>query len=46
MNSLAHPELFAAGQRGIYFTFKLFWVWVMLSIYHGLICYWIPMLGF
>jgi hypothetical protein len=30
----------------MYFTFARFWVWVALSIFHGLVCYWVPMLGY
>jgi phospholipid-transporting ATPase len=44
--SMQYPQLYAAGQKQIYFTFKRFWMWVGLSIVHGLICYWIPIAGF
>ena len=45
-DSLAHPELYGAGQKQKYFTFGRFWQWMLLAIWHGLVCYWVPMLGF
>lgn len=44
-NSLNHPIVYAAGQKGVYFTFKRFWIWVVLAIWHGILCYWLPIIG-
>jgi phospholipid-transporting ATPase len=42
--SLKYPGLYAAGQKGLYFSIKVFWVWVIQGIYHGAICFWVPIL--
>ena len=44
--SLKHPVAYRAGQRGLYFTYGQFWKWVVLGIWHGLVCYWVPVLAF
>ena len=46
INSLKYPQLYGAGQRQLYFTFSRFWMWVALSIYHGVVCFFIPFYGF
>ena len=33
--SIDNPVLYLAGQKGIYFSFGLFWKWIILSIIHG-----------
>lgn len=40
--SLAYPNLYKAGQKGLFFNVKRFWLWVVLAIFHGTICFWIP----
>lgn len=40
--SLKYPALYAAGQRGMYFNIKRFWIWVIMGVWHGSISYWIP----
>ena len=45
-NSLKYPVLYRAGQLGLYFTYGQFWKWVLLGIWHGLVCYWVPALAF
>jgi phospholipid-transporting ATPase len=40
--SLKYPALYAAGQRGMYFNVKRFWIWVVLGVWHGTLSYWIP----
>ena len=40
--SLRYPALYAAGQRGMYFNVKGFWVWVILAVWHGTVCFWVP----
>lgn len=44
--SLAFPILYAAGQRQVYFGYRQFWKWVVLSIVHGAVCFWVPMVCF
>ena len=43
--ALAYPATYQAGQRRLYFTFRTFWSWVAVSIWHGLICFWVPFQG-
>ena len=43
--ALEHPSTYQAGQRRLYFTFKTFWTWVGTSMWHGLICFWLPFQG-
>lgn len=45
-NSIEYPVAYGAGQRGIYFTFQNFWTWVGMAFWHGLVCYYVPMMGF
>jgi len=45
-HSLRHPVAYRAGQLGVYFTYGQFWKWVVLGIWHGLVCYWVPVLAF
>jgi phospholipid-translocating ATPase len=33
--SLKHPTLYHAGQKKVYFNFRIFWKWMILSIFHG-----------
>lgn len=34
-----YPQVYKAGQKGIYFNFKVFWRWIVFSVWHGAICY-------
>ena len=34
-----YPQVYRAGQKGVYFNFKVFWRWIILSIWHGSTCY-------
>lgn len=44
-NSMSNPGAYRVGQLCRYFTFKRFWLWVFCSMYHGLVCFWLPMVG-
>jgi phospholipid-transporting ATPase len=44
-NSLKFPIAYGAGQRRLYFTFKKFWKWVSLGIFHGVLCFWMAAAG-
>ncbi|CAI2370022.1 unnamed protein product [Moneuplotes crassus] len=33
------PHLYSAGQKREYFSYLIFWKWILLSIYHGFIVY-------
>ena len=44
-NSLKFPIAYGAGQRRLYFTFKTFWRWVSLGIFHGVLCFWVASAG-
>lgn len=37
--SLIVPKLYRMGQERRYFSYKIFWKWVILSIYHGFIVF-------
>lgn len=41
--SLKHPMAYKMGQESSYFTYKIFWSWIAASIFHGLVCFWVPM---
>ena len=34
-----YPMIYRAGQKGVYFNFKVFWRWIIFSIWHGAVCY-------
>jgi magnesium-transporting ATPase (P-type) len=34
-----YPQVYAAGQNGAYFSFKVFWKWIVLSMWHGAVCF-------
>ncbi|CDW86408.1 p-type atpase [Stylonychia lemnae] len=40
-----HPVCYKSGQLGIYFNFKIFWKQILLAIWHGLCCFFIPMMN-
>lgn len=44
--AMNNPIFFEAGHRREYFNFKKFWVYVSKALFHGLLCYYMPMLGF
>lgn len=41
--SLKEPILYKAGQQKIYFNFKIFWKWILLSFIHGGACYYVTL---
>ncbi len=43
--SIENPRLYLAGQKKVYFNFKVFWKWVVLSIVHGVFCFYVPLWG-
>ena len=34
-----YPRLYAAGQKGLYFTTGIFWRWIIFSVWHGAVSY-------
>lgn len=34
-----YPSLYAAGQKGVYFSFRTFWKWLLFAMYHGVVIY-------
>eukprot|EP00347_Sterkiella_histriomuscorum_P002846 403366575 len=43
-----YPVVYKAGQLSKYFSFKVFWRWIILSVWHGAVCFYgvmIPMGG-
>ena len=43
---LRNPIFFEAGHRRQYFNFTVFWVYVSKAIFHGVLCYYLPLIGF
>lgn len=37
--SYRFPVVYKAGQKGLYFNFKVFWKWIVLAIWHGVVCF-------
>ena len=35
-NSYYYPVLYKGGQKEVYFNMKVFWRWILFSIWHGL----------
>lgn len=44
-NSYYFPILYKGGQKEVYFNMKVFWRWILFSIWHGLTCFFLPMLS-
>lgn len=44
--ALNNPIFFEAGHRREYFNFKKFWTYVSKALFHGIMCYYLPMVGF
>ena len=42
--SLKFPTLYMAGQKKLYFNFKVFWMWMAYALWHGWVIYFFPML--
>jgi succinate-acetate transporter protein len=42
---LRYPNSYGAGQVNAYFTFSVFWKWLLLAIWHGSLAFWVPILG-
>ena len=34
-----YPQIYKAGQKHVYFNFRVFWRWIIFSIWHGITCY-------
>lgn len=43
--TLKNPIFYEAGPRRQYFNFKVFWVYLSKALFHGILCYYVPMLG-
>ncbi|XP_048480918.1 probable phospholipid-transporting ATPase IA isoform X3 [Plutella xylostella] len=41
---LRHPVLYIPSQRGLLFNVRVFWVWVLNSLLHSVLLFWLPML--
>ena len=44
-NSYLYPDLYKAGRKQVYFNIKVFWKWIIFSIWHGLVSFFLPMLS-
>lgn len=43
--ALKNPIFFEAGHRRVYFNYKVFWLYLSKAIFHGVLCYYIPIMG-
>ena len=43
--SLLHPTLYLAGKVHAHFNGQVFWRWIALALWHGLIAFFVPVLG-
>jgi magnesium-transporting ATPase (P-type) len=43
--SLKYPVLYGAGPKSVYFNFKEFWKWMILALFHGWVCFFVPVIG-
>ena len=43
--ALKNPIFFEAGHRRAYFNFKVFWLYLSKALLHGILCYYIPIMG-
>ena len=45
-----YPLVYSAGQKAAYFNFRVFWKWIVLSMWHGAVCFfgtiWVSILYF
>ncbi|KAI5645123.1 cation transport ATPase (P-type) domain-containing protein [Phthorimaea operculella] len=41
---LRHPILYLPSQQGLLFNVRVFWVWVVNSLLHSVLLFWLPML--
>jgi phospholipid-transporting ATPase len=39
------PVLYMAGQKNYFFNMRVFWGYILYAIFHGYICYYIPVTG-
>ena len=42
-NSYLYPDLYKAGRKQVYFNLKVFWKWIIFSIWHGIVSFFLPM---
>ena len=45
-DSLEYFNLYAAGQKSVYFNIKIFWKWILFSFCSACWIYWLPILGY
>jgi len=41
--SFKYSQIYKAGQLGKLFNFKVFWKWIIFAIWHGAVCFFIPL---
>lgn len=44
-NSYLYPVLYKAGRNQVYFNIKVFWKWIIFSIWHGLSSFFLTMMS-
>lgn len=37
-----YPLVYKSGQEGKHFTFGIFWQYIFLALWHGVVCYFVP----
>jgi hypothetical protein len=43
--AIRYPEVYRVGQEGRLFTKGKFWKQIALAAWHGLVCFYLPMMG-
>jgi len=41
--SFRFPEIYKSGQLCYYFNYGVFWRWILLGLWHGAVCFYLPM---
>ena len=39
-----YPIIYKSGQQGKLFNFKIFWKQIFLAMWHGVVCFFVPMM--
>jgi phospholipid-transporting ATPase len=39
-----YPQIYKAGQLRLHFNYMVFWKWIILAVWHGVVCYFLPII--
>lgn len=40
-----YPQIYKVGQLRLYFNYAVFWKWILMAIWHGAVCYYLPIMA-